>query len=353
MSDIITIRWCPKDALDGMQMLDAMEELAYRRIIDLIYVTGDNLPDDDKKLAWMTKTGREWKRIKASLIQQGKIEVSEHKIVQRKCQLVLKETREYIDRQSNAGKASAEKRKHQKNNNSPPTAVITERPTEHITNTSTEHPTARQVANSHYPVSKKSSSSERIAAQGDDDDLIKIFDEEFKSVFGYDRSKRRHDDAKHARAFGEAGANAEFFRSLCREVMQLLKAGDNDAPTGLVYFASIVPEALAKAMRLNGEAVHAVQPIVVTLDTLGGDTPENRGLLTMFEIIKQQLGEPVWRSWISGLRIADHQGETLRLAASTRFIATWVTDNYAAALVSAAQTIWPEISAIEVQAHAA
>jgi uncharacterized protein YdaU (DUF1376 family) len=108
---IISIPWMPKNALDGMLVLDAMEELAYRRICDLIYVTEDNLPDDDKKLAWMTKTGRQWKRIKASLIALGKIAVSDHKIRNAKCTETIQKTRQLIQQKQNAGKASSDKRK--------------------------------------------------------------------------------------------------------------------------------------------------------------------------------------------------------------------------------------------------
>ncbi len=71
----VWIRWFPKDALDGMAQLAPMEELAYRRILDLIITTGDALRDDDRALAWMTKTGRQWRAIKARLIEVGKIAV--------------------------------------------------------------------------------------------------------------------------------------------------------------------------------------------------------------------------------------------------------------------------------------
>jgi len=69
----IWIKWWPKDALDATMTLAPVEELAYRRILDLIYSTGDNLPDDDKRLAWMTKTGSKWPKVKQSLLAQGKI----------------------------------------------------------------------------------------------------------------------------------------------------------------------------------------------------------------------------------------------------------------------------------------
>ena len=79
------VQWCAKDALDGMQALTPMEELAYRRLIDLIYATEDNLPDDDKRLAWMTKVGRRWPGIKRALIAQNKIDVVDGRVTIRRC----------------------------------------------------------------------------------------------------------------------------------------------------------------------------------------------------------------------------------------------------------------------------
>jgi hypothetical protein len=76
----VWIKWCPKDALDGMNTLGPWEELAYRRILDLIYSTGDNLPDDDRKLGWMTKTGSRWPAIKNALIDAGKIKIVDRSI---------------------------------------------------------------------------------------------------------------------------------------------------------------------------------------------------------------------------------------------------------------------------------
>ena len=80
----ISIDWCPKDALDGMQQLGPWEELAYRRILDLIYVTDDQLYDD-KRLGWMTKTGNRWPRIKKTLVGKGKIYLEGGLIRNKKC----------------------------------------------------------------------------------------------------------------------------------------------------------------------------------------------------------------------------------------------------------------------------
>lgn len=66
--EALFVSYCAKDFLDGTQSLSPMEELAYRRICDLIYDTGDRLVDDDKRLAWLTKTGKQWPKIKSALV---------------------------------------------------------------------------------------------------------------------------------------------------------------------------------------------------------------------------------------------------------------------------------------------
>ena len=116
MSKPVWIKWFPKDSLDGMLTLGPWEELAYRRIIDLIYATGDNLPDDDKKLAWMTKTGGRWKKIKQTLIDSDKIEVIDGRITNPRCQKTLQECEGFFDQKRGAGHASAQKRKSLKDN---------------------------------------------------------------------------------------------------------------------------------------------------------------------------------------------------------------------------------------------
>ena len=44
----IHVDWEPRAALVAMEQLRPMEELAYRRILDLIYVHGNRLIDDDR-----------------------------------------------------------------------------------------------------------------------------------------------------------------------------------------------------------------------------------------------------------------------------------------------------------------
>jgi len=123
------VDYCAKDFLDGTLNLDPWEELAYRRVVDMIYATNDRLPDDDKKLAWSTKAGSRWTKIKAVLIAAGKIEVIDGRISNRRCRAELEKSARKISQRSDAGKASAVSRNHLNNNESQSTDVPTEPPT--------------------------------------------------------------------------------------------------------------------------------------------------------------------------------------------------------------------------------
>lgn len=106
------VSWCPKDAIDGMVQLDVYEELAYRRIIDFIYTTGDRLEDDDRKLGNMTKLGTaRWKKVKDALVNKyGKLRIIDGRITNPRCQDELVRVAERISQKVRAGKASAKVR---------------------------------------------------------------------------------------------------------------------------------------------------------------------------------------------------------------------------------------------------
>ena len=103
-------KWHPKDALDGMMQLSPWAELAYRRIIDMIYTSGNKLEDDDESLVWSTKCGTHWEAAKRELVKKGKIYVLDGLIRNKKCDDVLKEVAAYRAARSRAGLASAEAR---------------------------------------------------------------------------------------------------------------------------------------------------------------------------------------------------------------------------------------------------
>ena len=142
MVEAIHVDWEPKAAIEGMMQLSPMAELAYRRILDMIYITGDKLIDDDKKLAWSTKAGRHWKAAKEELLggDEPKIYIENGLIRNRKCTKKLHEIERFIAQKSEAGKASAKKRKSLKDKETASTGVAP--PVE--TETPTEPPTAEQ-----------------------------------------------------------------------------------------------------------------------------------------------------------------------------------------------------------------
>jgi len=112
---VLFVDYCAKDFLNGTQTLGPWEELAYRRICDMIYVTEDKLPDDDKNLRWQTKVGNRWPRVKKVLIAAGKISVTEDgRITNDRCQETLENSLRKIAQKSGAGTASADARKQLK-----------------------------------------------------------------------------------------------------------------------------------------------------------------------------------------------------------------------------------------------
>jgi uncharacterized protein YdaU (DUF1376 family) len=141
------VDWDPGEALKGTEILEPLEELAYRRIIDLIYATNDALPDDEKRLARMTKTGKSWKKIRLTLIELDKIQIVNGFIRNKKCTSELAAARQRIEQNSRAGKISAEKRKSLKNQETASTDVITDVPTDEHTSVPTSEPTNYQITN--------------------------------------------------------------------------------------------------------------------------------------------------------------------------------------------------------------
>lgn len=64
-----------------MKRLNLEQRGAYNTVIDLIYFRGGNLDDDDRELAgWMRCDVRVWKRLKAELIEAGKLYIDDGQI---------------------------------------------------------------------------------------------------------------------------------------------------------------------------------------------------------------------------------------------------------------------------------
>jgi hypothetical protein len=126
---ILFVQYCAKDFLDGTQNMDAITELAYRRICDMIYSTNDNLLDNDS-LQYATKTGAKWKRIRKELIEvHKKIYIENGFIRNMKCTEKIEDSRKNIEQKRAAGLAAAEARKALKDNETGSTADGTADPT--------------------------------------------------------------------------------------------------------------------------------------------------------------------------------------------------------------------------------
>jgi uncharacterized protein YdaU (DUF1376 family) len=133
MTKVLFVEWCADDVLGGTANMDPVTELAYRRIIDLIYSTEDRLLDNDS-LQYATKAGQRWKKIRRDLIEvHKKITIENGFIRQEKCTEKIEKSRKNIEQKAEAGKASAEARKSLKDNNAGSTAVGTDVGTADIT----------------------------------------------------------------------------------------------------------------------------------------------------------------------------------------------------------------------------
>lgn len=119
------VNWNARDALDGMMNLSETEELAYRRLLDMIYASNDELEDNDESLKWSTKAGSRWPKVKKRLLELGKIEVIDGRITNPVCRERLAESRGRIAQAIDAGNASAESRKQLKLLEATPTGVAT------------------------------------------------------------------------------------------------------------------------------------------------------------------------------------------------------------------------------------
>lgn len=67
----------PRDFIEGTIGMPFEVKCAYRVVLDLIYMQGGDLPDDDRYISGLLGCSiRKWKSIRAALIEGGKIEVS-------------------------------------------------------------------------------------------------------------------------------------------------------------------------------------------------------------------------------------------------------------------------------------
>ena len=68
----------PRDFIEGTIGMPFEIKCAYRVILDLIYMQGGNLPDDDRYISGLLGCSvRKWKSIRSDLIGRGKIDASD------------------------------------------------------------------------------------------------------------------------------------------------------------------------------------------------------------------------------------------------------------------------------------
>ncbi len=111
------VDYCAKDFFEGTEVLGPWEELAYRRICDMIYKTNNRLRDDDRMLAWATKVGHRWPKIKIALTTgfKPKLEIINGLVTNSRCTEALGKAAQLMAQKASAGRASSETGKSLKN----------------------------------------------------------------------------------------------------------------------------------------------------------------------------------------------------------------------------------------------
>lgn len=133
---VFSVDYAPRKMVEACFFLSNDEELAYRRLCDMIYISGGPIEDDDKKVSNMVKLSTaKWRKAKSVLIEKNHIQIKDGKIFNEKCEEILQKIRRRIEQKKLAGKASSEKRKSLKRNKAASTDVGTDEPT----NISIEH----------------------------------------------------------------------------------------------------------------------------------------------------------------------------------------------------------------------
>ena len=84
MTKMNFVYYCADDMLNGTMTLSVEEELAYRRIVDLIYSTNNKL-EDNGRMGWMTKVGEKWEETRKNLIEKNKIQIEKKYIRVERC----------------------------------------------------------------------------------------------------------------------------------------------------------------------------------------------------------------------------------------------------------------------------
>ena len=108
---MVFVKWWPDDVLMGASLLTWQSELTWRRILDNIYTTDNNLFDDENTWKILTsKFDADVNKIKEELIRKNKIYIEDGKIRNKGCDKWLTEAKLNHLNQSEKGKKGANAR---------------------------------------------------------------------------------------------------------------------------------------------------------------------------------------------------------------------------------------------------
>lgn len=334
MSKPIHIDWIAKNALDGTMQLGPWEELAYRRIIDMIYASDDNLLDNDESLKWSTKTGAKWPKIKQSLIALNKIQIVSGRITNAVCREKLSEARVRITSARNAGYASSDARKSQKNNKTAPTDVGGSVGTDWATE-------GQPITNYQLPSTSEDKSSE---------DTPKKYSDDFEKLLWLVWPQSRRCEKPSAwKAWKEACRKLPADQ-LGECIQRYLEKPEAKPDKKGQIFAPYPAKWLKRERWLEVmQEKDGVSKANITLADLGDETEENRIFFGVLENLKRSRGEAIFRSWLSQLRIHHKNCSVLTLSAPSKFVVEWIKTHYSQDLKSAVSEAWPEITTVVIQ----
>ena len=108
---MVFFKWWPDDVLNGCSLLTWQSELTYRRIMDNIYISDNNLFDDE--ITWQVLTSKfngNVEQIKDELIKKKKIYIENGLIQNRGCNKYLSEAKLNNKTASDKGKKGANAR---------------------------------------------------------------------------------------------------------------------------------------------------------------------------------------------------------------------------------------------------
>lgn len=117
----------PDAALAGMTEMNWEEMGAYNHLLDLLYSRDGEIPDDDAKVAKLMHVRvTQWRRMKARLIELGKVWTTDGKLTARRVEKTLKEARKLSESQTEkVCKRWQESEKPNENNDPPIPSGIT------------------------------------------------------------------------------------------------------------------------------------------------------------------------------------------------------------------------------------